>query len=302
MIQKILKLFRPNQNTNRLFIDVLREYIDKYLSENNLVPETKTRYEAYFRNITLFLAVEKLQNLPIDEVKIKHAEMFRSWLRINLKTCSIRHASRHVELLKRVTKYAVLMEYCVNDYLSPIKAQRDKPKEIVYLETNEIKKLMVYRFHSDILRIVADLFLFQCFTGLSYSDIYKYNLVQKGDKLWIDGSRSKTDETYIVYFFDEAKVIYDKYQGKLPMLANQTYNSYLKEIAGLLGIKKHLTTHVGRKTHATILNERGVSTKTISMQLGNTERICEQSYVAKSHIRSQNEINRLGLDRNLIAN
>lgn len=278
-----------------LFLDILKEYSDKYVQENSVTKETADRYGVYYRNISLFLSSEKLNGILIDEFREKHAEMLRSWLRINLKTCCIRHASRHVELCKRVTKYAKIMEYSVNDYLEPIKAQRDKPKEIIFLESNEIKKIMAYNFRNDILRIVADLFLFQCFTGLSYSDIYKYEVVEKGGKLWINGSRSKTDEQYVVYFFPEAKEIYEKYNGRLPKIANQTYNGYLKEIAGLLNINKKLTTHVGRKTHATLLNERGVSTKTISMQLGNTERMCETTYVAKSHVRTQVEMERIGL-------
>jgi integrase len=291
----------PDLKFVRYFADVLKEYIDKYVVENTLTEETKNRYDVYYRNTMLFFASNSLQLLPFEDFKIKHAEQFRVWLRMNLKTCSIRHASRHVELLKRVTRYAVIMEYTVNDNLQSIKCQRDKPNKIVYLTLNEVKKLQVYNFHSDILRIVADLFMFQCFTGLSYSDIYKYTITDQYGKLWIEGARSKSEEQYVVYFFPEAKEILAKYQGKLPKLSNQKYNEFLKEVAALLTIPKKLTTHVGRKTHSALLSERGVSTKSISLTLGNTERVCEETYIPKTYKIIDNEITRLGLEAGLMT-
>mgnify|MGYP002381187706 CR=1 FL=1 len=100
-------------------------------SKNTLSAETIARYQVYCRNINWYMAATSIQSITIDEFKIRHAEGLRVWLRTNLKTCSIRHASRHLELLKRVTNYAVIMEYAINDNLSPIEAQRDKPKDII---------------------------------------------------------------------------------------------------------------------------------------------------------------------------
>lgn len=284
----------------RVFLTVVKEYIDKYLLENPLKQETQDRYDVYYRNFCLFLAATGNTNIALEDFKIKHTEQFRTWLRINLKTCSLRHASRQVELLKRVTKYSQIMGYMINDYLEPVKAQRDRPKKIIYLDSQEIKKLMVYRFHSDIMRIATDLFLFQCFTGLSYADIYKYEITEKNGKLWVEGDRQKSGEEYKAFFFDEARDIYIKYEGKIPRLSNQKYNMYLKEVAGLLNIRKKLTTHVGRKTHATLLSERGMTTKSISMVLGNTERVCGESYIAKTYEIIENEMERVGLGTTLL--
>jgi site-specific recombinase XerD len=285
-----------------LFVDVLREYIDKYKAENDLTTETANRYDVYYRNSSLFLAMDKLMPLQLSEIREFHAEQFRTWLRIHLKTCTIRHASRHVELWKRVTKYAVQMEYCINDRLSPIKPQRDKPKKIIALELNEVKKLIAYRFTSDIMRVVTDLFLFQCFSGLSYSDIYKFKIYEKNGKLWMDGERQKTGSEYMAFLFDDAKDILRKYGGKLPQLSNQKYNEYLKEIANLLNIRKKLTTHVGRKTNATLLAEFGMTAKSISLMLGHTVRVCDETYINNTRTIIENEMQRVGIGSRLIVN
>lgn len=282
------------------FVDVLKEYIGRYLTENDLGQGTRDRYDVYYRNISLFLASHKWQGLEIGEVKIKHMEELRNWLRLNLKTCSITHASRHLELCKNVTKYALKMEYIYHDPLTPIDAQRSKDKEIVYLEQSEVKRIMAYKFQNAFMQMTADLFIFQCATGVSYKDIYDHEIVERNGYTLILGSR-KNEVRYEARVFKEAKDILEKYEGKLPVIPNQRYNIRIKEIAGILGIKKHLTTHVARKTHATILTERGANTKVISLQLGNTEKVIEKHYCGKNNKIVENEFERIGVKEHLLV-
>lgn len=298
----LLNWLFPNKPaiSQKLFIEVLKEYIEKYTLENALLPETKDHYDVYYRNISLFMATAKIRDLKITEVRIRHMEDLRLWLMSNLKTCTVTRASRHLELCKRVTAYCVMCEYMLNDPLTPLKGKRDKPKEVVYLEQDEIKKMMFYKFSNDFTQLAADLFIFQMATGVSYKDIYDHELTERLGYTIIMGNR-KDDVRYEARVFKEGKDILNKYDGELPHLANQTYNRMLKEIALLLNIKKHLTTHVARKTHATLLAEHGVSTKSISLQLGNTERVAEKHYVGKSNKIVQREFERVGLGENLIT-
>lgn len=282
------------------FIDVIGEYIDKYASENQLNPLTKEHYEQRKRNIHLFLASKQLIDINIDEVRIKHMEDLRSWLFIALKTCSRRHASLHIELCKRSVKYAVMMEYTGENWIEPVKSQRDKPKDIIHLTSAEVIRLMNHQFRSDIYRMVAKIFAFQCFTGLSYCELFTFDIVELNDRQWINSKRDKTGKSEYVYLFDEAKQILDAFGGQIPKIPNQTCNRILKEIAGELGINKTLTTHVGRKTHATLLDEYGVDAGTIARQLRNTERVCYESYIAKSHKRTETALSRLGLNGNML--
>lgn len=300
MLRKLRAILWPTTNTQsqpRPFIDVLKEYSDRYLSENALTQETVKRYDVYHKNIYLYLSAKGLQDLSLQNVKIKIMEDLRAWLMINLKTCRKRHASRHIELCKRVMEYAVMMEYIQYNPIDPIKPQRDKEKDVIALDTKELTKIQTFPFVKDYHRIVADLFTFQCYTGLSYADLYRYQITERNGRQWFEGTRSKSGENYLIFMFDAARKIHEKYRGKLPRISNQTYNSYLKDIADMLNIHKHLTTHVGRKTFATLLNDHGVTTKTIADSLGNTERVVERHYVLKTHKRIENEMRRLGLDQ-----
>ncbi len=297
---RFIGIAMPKREEKKLFIDLLSEFKNRYVNENDLTDKTVGHYTQRFTNIHLFLATNKLMGLAIDEVRAKHMEDLRSWLMINLKTCAKRHASRHIDFCKSAMRYAVLMEYTGQDWISPIKSQNDRPKPIIHLTSEEVKKMIVYNFQNDIHKIAAKLFAFQCFTGLSYCEIYTYSLTEINGRLWIDSTREKTKKSEYVYLFDEAKDIHDEFGGKLPQIANQTYNRMLKEIASILGIKKVLTTHIGRKTHATLLDEAGVERHTIARQLRHSADVCETTYIAKSHRRTETELNRLGLNGTML--
>tara|TARA_R110000764_G_scaffold1503_2_gene6605 strand:- start:145874 stop:146176 length:303 start_codon:yes stop_codon:yes gene_type:complete len=63
--------------------------------------------------------------------------------------------------------------------------------------------------------------------------------------------------------YEHSPLLVDK--KVLPVLTNQKMNAYLKEIAGLSGINKHLTTHLARQTFATTVTlSNGVSIESVS--------------------------------------
>ena len=73
--------------------------------------------------------------------------------------------------------------------------------------------------------------------------------------------------------------IWEKYDYKLPVLSNQKYNGYLKEIADICGIKKKLHSHLARHTFATILLNNGMDILSVSKILGHSNsRITEKVY------------------------
>jgi site-specific recombinase XerD len=62
--------------------------------------------------------------------------------------------------------------------------------------------------------------------------------------------------------------ILKRYNYQLPVLTNQRYNSYLKEIADLCGIEKNLTSHLARHTAATLMLNSGISIDVVAKILG----------------------------------
>lgn len=301
MFSLISRLFKRTEGHNapKKFIDVLDEFVELMLKEQAFSDGTEKRYRTQQNNSRIFLIEEKLLELPISDLRPIHAERFRAWLRRNLRTCTITYASRHAELWKRVSRYAFEMQYITQDHLIIVPRQRDKPKRPVTLTMDEIKRLMAINFQKEAYNITRDLFLFQCFTGLSYCDIFRFK-VEQGK--WIYGERKKSGREFENRFFLDAKDLLKKYHGNMPRLSNQKYNEYLKEISAWAGINKHLTTHIGRKTHGTLLAELGASDVVVSYVLGNTEKESRTSYIHRTKAMVQREFEMVGIGERLIAN
>ena len=147
-----------------------------------------------------------------------------------------------------------------------------------YLTEEEIKAIIEKDFSIGRIEKVRDIFIFSCFTGLSYADIYDltYDDIKShfDNNLWIMKKRVKTNTDITVPLMDIPLSIIEKYRGKqknnkvLPTMCNQKMNSYLKEIADLCGIKKQLTTHQSRHSFATLALNNGVSIESVSKMLG----------------------------------
>jgi integrase len=165
-------------------------------------------------------------------------------------------------------------------------------KEREFLSQAELEKLENLSCSIERLTNVKDLFVFSCYTGIAYGDIMlltKKNIVEGEDgNLWIITSRKKTSTPVKVPLLPPALNIIEKYKNVrrtsitktlLPVLSNQKVNSYLKEIAYLCQIKKHLTFHMARHTFATTVTlTNGVPLETVSKLLGHTELTTTQIY------------------------
>ena len=137
---------------------------------------------------------------------------------------------------------------------------------------------------------IRDIFLFCCYTGLAYADVYslttKEIVTGKEGKQWIVKARTKTHSLCNIPLLKPAIQILERYadfakaEGRLlPVPANQTMNDGLKEIAELCGINKQLTTHCARHTFATTVTlANNVSIENVSQMLGHSNIKMTQHY------------------------
>ncbi|NDW19288.1 hypothetical protein D0T53_10225 [Dysgonomonas sp. 216] len=154
--------------------------------------------------------------------------------------------------------------------------KKGKSEDPVYLVESEVKQIIDYEpkgVSKERLQRVKDLFIFQCFTGLSYKDTQCFkkediNIVNGEEQ--IHGNREKTGVPYVIFVLPKAKEILDKYNYKLPVISNQKYNDYLKLLISYIGIEKDVTTHTGRHTFGTYLINNGVSIEAIPKIMGHT--------------------------------
>ena len=169
---------------------------------------------------------------------------------------------------------------------------KTEKKEREFLTAVELESIENLVSNLQRLTVVRDIFVFSCYTGISYVDII--NLTPSNIKLGIDGkfwimsNRIKTGIPIKIPLLPKASAIIEKYQDHprtihygslLPKLSNQKLNSYLKEVADLCDIKKNLTFHMARHTFATTVTlGNGVPIETVSKLLGHTKLTTTQIY------------------------
>lgn len=283
-------LFRNKDK--KTFVSLLSDYLNKEMIENKLSKSTGYKYNQILNNVDRFLTYRDTPDLRPSEFKLIVADEFKTWLHHNLKSCSLTHAARNLEMCKRFLDYCERMEMIDKNPLKFLETKRDRTKEIIHIDENELDKFITYNFQAPVLRKTADLYLFQCATGLSYGDLYSYYYKQDEDgKEWLYNSRKKTDTPYYIPFLPLAKYILGKYNGELPKYSNGAYNRFLKEVAALLCIEKNLTTHTARKTFATLKYDKGYSIEVISKMLGHKSiKTTEKHYIGINKNRMLKEV------------
>ena len=150
------------------------------------------------------------------------------------------------------------------------------------LTPQEFNRLKFSKMPTDSLERVRDLFVFQTYTCLRYSDLTRFN---SNNIVLINGTevyrctQKKTKKGATIPLLKPALDILDKYKGFLPIISNVKYNEYLKIVAQASGIDKPLSTHWARHTGATILLNEGVDMKIVTKICGHSSmKITEQIY------------------------
>lgn len=140
-----------------------------------------------------------------------------------------------------------------------------------YLTLEELQAIEKAKLPTASLERVRDLFVFQSYTCLSYTDLAAFDAKMVKDGVYT-GYRGKTGVEYSFLLLPPAKRILEKYNGKLPIISNVKYNEYLKLVAQAAKIDKPISTHWARHTGATILlNEGGVDMEIVSHILGHSD-------------------------------
>ena len=150
------------------------------------------------------------------------------------------------------------------------------------LTPEEFHKLKTAQMPTESIEKIRDVFVFQTYTCLSYSDLKEFNsnMIQevKGTYVYV-GNRKKTNMAFTIPLLSPALEILYKYSGKLPIISNVKYNEYLKVVAQSSGIDKPLSTHWARHTGATLLLNEGIPMQIVSKICGHSStKITEQVY------------------------
>jgi integrase len=131
------------------------------------------------------------------------------------------------------------------------------------------------------LDVAHDLFTFQMYTGLSYTDMQAFDASDyKWDgHAWRNvGERIKTGVAYVSQLLPPAVMVLEKYHWEIPKMNNADYNHHLKALQAMAGIKTRLHSHLARHTFATWMLRNGASIENVSKMLGHTNITQTQRY------------------------
>ncbi len=272
------------------------EYHNEIMADKHS-SKTQCHYRTTQKYLLTYLESKlNIQDISLHELNHAFVIGFESFLRGFVpkhyrKKIQNNAVMKHIQRLKRMTSLANDIEWIGFNPFVKFKLKLEK-KERDFLTGHELSSIEELSIKIERLQIVKDLFIFSCYTGISYSDIMdlteEHIIVGIDNNKWIMSNRNKTGTPFKIPLLNKAEDIIHKYRfnirtrysGKLlPTLSNQKLNSYLKEIADLSGIKKNLTFHMARHTFATTVTlTNGVPIETVSKLLGHTKLSTTQIY------------------------
>lgn len=242
---------------------------------------TYTRYSTTKDHIEAFLRHQfNLPDIQLRQLRYSFITDLEHFLKV-IRKCNHNSTLKYIRNFRKIINLSVKNDWLDKD---PFKAYQVKLKDTkrTFLNNEELARLEEKAIGIERLENVRDVFVFCCYTGLSYVDVEKLTKRQIVKGLdaedWINVDRTKTGSPSNIPILPRAKNLLLKYKNHpeclnagrlLPVISNQKMNAYLKELATLFGIEKKLTFHAARHTFATTVTlSNGIPLETVSAMLG----------------------------------
>ena len=288
--EKIRNAFLGYEVRQQTLLELFKQHNEdaSKLSGISKAPATLVKYDRTYRRLEEFMKAKyKVSDIALREINHKFVTDFEFYLR-TVSRCNENTTGKFMQIFRKIVLIAKNNGWITIDPFANYHIHM-KAVDRGYLTEQELERILQKDFDSRRLEQVRDVFIFSCFTGLSYVDVRNLteeNVVTSFDgKLWLQLHRQKTSTAVNLPLLKTPLAILKKYEGKLPdgrllpVSSNQKLNSYLKEIADVCGIKKNLTFHLSRHTFATTTTlAKGVPIETVSKMLGHTNIKTTQIY------------------------
>src|SRR5690606_7001326 len=252
---------------------------------------TLKRYETCLAHTRNFIQWKyNADDLDITKLDYDFISDYEFWLK-TIRKCDHNTTMKYLANFKKIVLICVKKGWLVRD---PFYAYKMSKREVdrQALTSTELTRISLKEFGTERLAQVRDIFVFCCYTGLAYVDVYKLKRSEIIEGIdggnWITIKRQKTDSPSRIPLLPPALAILKKYEDHpqvigqdrlLPVLSNQKMNSYLKEIADVCGINKAITFHLARHTFATTVTlSNGVPIESVSKMLGHSNIRTTQLY------------------------
>lgn len=266
-----------------------------------LEPGTMKNYFSTERYIKEFLTRKRRRpDIYLSQLDYKFVADFEIYLRLRepdpgQRPCGNNTVMKHIERLRKVVNIALKNDWIIKDPF--IRFERNMiSKDREALEASELELVCNVHLEQEGHRIVRDMFVFSCYTGLAYADICQLSpehiVTEPDGEQWIEMVRKKTSTStrkkFYVLLLPQALELIKQYKDHpaalhkgtiFPVYSNQATNRYLKVIRKLTELNKEITFHIARHTFATTITlENGVPMESVSKMLGHASIRTTQIY------------------------
>lgn len=305
--QAIKFRYLGEDENSKTLMDLLKYHREKETIK--LESGTSKNYKATEKYLQRFIEKEfKTSNIFLVQVDYHFVVNFEYFLRtaaplLKSKPLTNNGVMKHMERFHKMINIALDFEWLIKDPFSRYRLSF-VPFDRPFLTIEELQKIQELPLFDIGMKRVRDVFVFACYTGLSYIDVKL--LKPKQIVLGIDGAewifirRKKGNTTVKVPLLDEAKAIITRYSecilakkngSVLPVYSNQKSNEYLKILVAKCRIEKNVSFHVARHTFATTITlANGVPIETVSKLLGHTKLSTTQIYARVLEQKISNDV------------
>ena len=221
------------------FFQVFDDFVEDCGRQNNWTDSTYEKFAAVKNHLTNFR-----EGLTFEFFDERGLNDYVGYLR-DVKEMRNTTIGKQLSFLKWFLRWAFKKGVHQNNAYDSYKPKlKSTQKKIIFLTWDELNRLREFKIPSNkqALERVRDVFLFQCFTGLRYSDVFNLRRSDIKDD-HIEVTTVKTSDSLIIELNNHSKAILDKYKDVafeddkvLPVITNQKMNDYLKELAEMAGI------------------------------------------------------------------
>lgn len=252
--------------------------------------EEKRSAEASRKNNRLFCRLFDSFGLikSFADITLPNIHTFDTWLKNYISPLTGRPLSPNSvrvyhSILRMFISEAVSFGLVQQNPYSQFRQGHGQTKPRIYLTMDEINLLRAYTPPTKARQTAIDLFLIQCYTGLSFSDLMATDFTtaeeHEGNLILPRTTRVKTGTQFYIMLLPVVVEILQKYDYILPKFTLVAYTAQLQLIEEETMIGKHITSHVGRHTFATtIALGSGIPIEVVSKMLGHTNIQTTQIY------------------------
>ncbi|MDB5013965.1 MAG: integrase family protein [Daejeonella sp.] len=231
------------------------EFAETQIKEKNYAEETRRAYTIYIDKLKEFK-----KTLKLSEINFQFLQKYEAYLRDELKN-SHNTIWGNFKFINTMTNDAIKMKMIAEDPFKTYKRVPFKQTERTFLDAAEIERIakFVDETEDDAIKIVGKYFLFMAYTGLRYSDAIRFH----STLFVIDGERivmetQKTKKVTNLFINDRIKPLIDFVDNNRLTITQVDFNRKLKVIAAGAGVKKKVSSHVGRHSFGSSLADAGI--------------------------------------------